>query len=103
MEQTGRILQLQRLELKAVVIEFIVLTGVVMGLAVGYLAHLSPFLWIPFNVLSAIGVGALGLVLIPVQNLLARAEGGRKLSASIRIAFCVISVFVYFVISSQMQ
>jgi hypothetical protein len=103
MEQTSRILQIERWELKAIVVEFIIFTGVVMALAVGFLAHQSMFLWIPFNVLSAIGLGALGFVLIPVQSLLTRGPGGRKVSPAIRIAWCVISVFVYLAISSQMQ
>jgi hypothetical protein len=103
MEQASRILQIERWELKAIVVEFIILAGVVMGLAVGFLAHLSMFLWIPFNVLSAVGLGVLVLALIAVQNLLARAPYGWKPSPAVRIALCVISVISYLAISSQMQ
>ncbi len=103
MEQSSRILQIERLEIKAVVIEFMIFTGAAMALAAGFVSHLSIFLWIPFNVLIAIGFAALGFVLIPLQSLLTRGQGARTLAPSIRIACCVVSAVVYLAISSQMQ
>ncbi|MEA2237582.1 MAG: hypothetical protein QOC81_2306 [Thermoanaerobaculia bacterium] len=96
-------LHIKRWELNAIVIELLLLGGVATGLAVGLIARLPMLSRIPFYVVSAIGFGFLGILLIPVQGLLVRGQRVRKQSLSSTIGWSVLSVFVYIAIARLMQ
>ncbi|MDP9361887.1 MAG: hypothetical protein M3P29_10585, partial [Acidobacteriota bacterium] len=96
-------MQIKRWELNAIVIELVVLSGVAMGLAVGLLSRLSVFARVPFYVLMGVGCGFLGILQIPVLSLLGRITYQHQISPRSRIAWCVLSVFIYIAMSRLME
>jgi hypothetical protein len=93
----------KRWELNAIVIEIVVLSGVTMGLAVGFLGRVPMFARLPRYVLNGIGFGFLGLLLIPGLSLLSRQRQQQQISLRSGIARCVAGAFVYMAISLLLQ
>jgi hypothetical protein len=96
-------LQIKRWELNAIVVEFVVLGGIVMGLTIGLLGRLSMFGRIPRDVVFALGLAVLGLLQIPGLSLLSRAHRQHQVSTLSSVAWCFLSVFIYIAISRLLQ
>jgi hypothetical protein len=96
-------IQIKRWELNALVIELIVLSGVAMGVAVGFLGRLSMFAHVPREVLFAVGFGFLGVLQIPGLSLLVRAHRKHQISPRSSLAWCAVSVIVYIAVSRLLQ
>jgi hypothetical protein len=92
-------LQIKRWELNATVIELIVLSGVAMGVTVGFLQRFPMFARVPRELLFGLGFGLLGLLQIPGVSLLTRAHRQRQISTRSSIAWCFLGVFIYIAIS----
>ncbi len=102
MDSTPEI-QIKRWELNAIVIEIIVLSGIAMGVAVGFLGRLSMFASVPRDVLFALGFGFLGLLQIPGLSLLVRAHRQHQISTRSSAVWSFLSVFIYIAISRLLQ
>ena len=96
-------IQIKRWELNAIVIEFVVLGGVAMGLAVGFLPRFSIVARVPRDVLFALGFGFLGLLQIPGLSLISRANRQHQISMRSSVAWCFLSVFIYIAVSRLLQ
>ena len=95
-------LQIKRWELDAIVIELVVLSGVAMGVAVGFLSRLST-LGLPLYILNGIGFAGLGMLLIPVQSILIRVHRQHQISVRGSVAWCVVGAVVFIGVSRMMQ
>lgn len=94
--------QIKRWELDAVVIELIVLSGVVTGVAVGAMSRLSALAHVPLYILNAAGFAFLGMLLIPAQSILIRVHRQHQISPRNSMVWCVIGAVVYVVIARLM-
>lgn len=103
MEEIKSEFQIKRWELDAVVIELVLLSGVVTGGAVGFVARLPSLKHVPFYALNGMGLGFVGLLLIPAQSILVRVHRRHQISPIRSALWCVIGATVYVVVARLMQ
>lgn len=96
-------LPIKRWELDAFVIEVVILSGVAIGSAVGFLARLPALRHVPFYILNGMGFGLMGLLLIPAQSVLIRVHRREQISPRNSVIWCAVGVAVYVVIARLMQ
>jgi hypothetical protein len=99
MDTTQDILQIKRWELNAIVIELVVLSGVAIGVGVGFLGRLPAFAHVPFEVLFGIGFAVLGILQIPGLSLLGRLHYQHQVSVRRSIEMCLVSAVVYIAVA----
>ncbi|MGH9422779.1 MAG: hypothetical protein ACRD3J_22590 [Thermoanaerobaculia bacterium] len=95
--------EIKRWELDAFVIEVIILSGVAIGGAVGFLARLPALRYVPFYILNGMGFGLMGLLLIPAQSILIRVYRKEQISPGNSVIWSVVGVVVYVVIARLLQ